>query len=137
MAWIVAHMKAILVVCGALTCTMIYPVLAPHAAVRSTFGEELEGAAAELVVRNWGALITLGGGMLIYSAFHPASRPLALGFTGLGKLSFIGLVLAHGGRYLDDQAGVAVIADAVMIALFAAYLVGLRAQPARGTSRGT
>jgi hypothetical protein len=105
---------------------MIYPVLAPHAAVRST-----------LVVRNWGALITLGGGMLIYSAFHPASRPLALGFTGLGKLSFIGLVLAHGGRYLDDQAGVAVIADAVMIALFAAYLVGLRAQPARGTSRGT
>jgi hypothetical protein len=136
-AWIVTHMKAVLVVCGVLTCTMVYAVLAPHAAMRSTFGEGLEGAAAEIVVRNWGALIALGGGMLIYSAFHPASRPLALGFTGLGKLSFIGLVLSHGGRYLDDQAGVAVVVDAVMVALFAAYLVGVRSRPASGTPRGT
>jgi hypothetical protein len=137
MRFVVAHMKAILIVCGLLTCTMIYPVIAPHAAIRSTFGEGLEGGAAEIVVRSWGALIALGGGMLIYSAFHPASRPLALGFTGLGKLVFIALVLSHGRRYLDDQAGVAVVADGVMVALFAAYLVGVRSRPASGTSRGT
>jgi hypothetical protein len=133
MRFVVAHMKAILIVCGALTCTMIYPVLAPHEAMRSTFGEGLEGAAAELVVRSWGALITLGGGMLIYSAFRPASRPLALAFTGLGKLVFIGLVLSHGGRYLDDQAGVAVVADSLMVALFVAYLVGTRSGAQAGS----
>jgi hypothetical protein len=128
MRFVVAHMKPILIVCGALTCTTIYPVLAPHEAMQSTFGERLEGAAAELVVRSWGALIALGGGMLIYSAFHPPSRPLALAFTGLGKLVFIALVLSHGDRYLDDQACVAVVADSAMVALFAAYLLGVRSQ---------
>jgi hypothetical protein len=36
------------------------------AARSSTFGETLEGTLAELVVRNWEALIKLVGGMLIY-----------------------------------------------------------------------
>jgi hypothetical protein len=61
--------------------------------------------------------------MLIYAAFQPPSRPLALAFTGLGKLIFIGLVLSHGGRYLGYPAGVAVLFDSVMVILFATYLV--------------
>ncbi len=126
MAWLVANMKWIMLVSGILTCTMIQTAFAPHAAMRTFFGEPLEGAAAEIVVRNWGAVIALGGGMLIYAAFHPPSRPLALVFTGLGKLVFIGLVLAHGGRYLGHQAGVAVVVDSVMVLLFAAYLVATR-----------
>jgi hypothetical protein len=121
-AWLVANMKWILLVSGVLTCSMIQTALAPHGQMRTFFGETLEGAAAELVVRSWGVLIALGGGMLIYAAFHAPSRPLALGFTGLGKLTFIGLVLLHGGTYLDDQAGVAVVADSVMVLLFAVYL---------------
>jgi hypothetical protein len=131
MNWVVANMKWIMLVSGVLTCSMLFTAFAPHQAMRSNFGETLEGPAAEIVVRSWGGLIALGGGMLIYAAFHPPSRPLALAFTGLGKLLFIALVLAHGDKYLGHQAGVAVVFDSLMVLLFATYLV------ATSRSRGT
>jgi hypothetical protein len=85
----------------------------------------LTGPLAEIVVRNWGALIALIGGMLIYGAFNPASRPLVLAVAGISKAVFIGLVLTLG-DFLGRQAGVAVVIDAVMIVLFAWYLVAAR-----------
>ena len=123
MSWIVTNMKWIMVVSGALTCTMLYAAIAPEAALRSTFGETLEGPLVDVVVRNWGALIAIVGGMLIYGAFHPPSRPPILMIATLGKVAFIGLVLAQGARYLSHQAGVAVVVDSVMVVLFVAYLV--------------
>lgn len=125
MTWIVARTKWIMLVCGALTCTMVYSFIAPQAALRSTFGEALEGPLAEIIVRSWGALITLVGAMLIYGAFDPKSRPLVLGVAGLSKLVFIGLVLVYGRQYLG-QAGIVVGVDLVMVALFAACLVAAR-----------
>jgi hypothetical protein len=35
---------------------------------------------------------------------------------------FVGLVLSHGSRYLDHQAGVAVVVDSLFVLLFALYL---------------
>jgi hypothetical protein len=64
--------------------------------------------------------------MLLYGAFNPRSRPLILAVAGLGKLIFIGLVLAHGSRYLGQQAGIAIAIDLVMVVLFIGYLVGVR-----------
>src|SRR3972149_11465673 len=126
MNWIVAKIKSIMLVSGALTCTMLYAALAPQATLRSTFGETLEGPLAEIVVRNWGALIALMGAMLIYGASDPPGRPLVLTVAGLSKLVFIGLVLAHGRQYLGHQAGLAVVIDLVMVALFIGYLIGVR-----------
>ncbi len=126
MSWIIAKIKWIMLVSGGLTCTMFYAALAPQAALRSTFGETLEGPLAEVVVRNWGALITLIGVMLIYGAFKPTDRPLILTLAGISKLMFIGLILAQGSRYLGQQAGVAIAIDLVMVALFVVYLVGVR-----------
>lgn len=126
MNWTVAKIKWIMLVSGALTCTMLYAAIAPQAALRSTFGETLEGPLAEIVVRNWGALIALVGAMLIYGAYDPRGRPLILTVAGLSKLIFIGLVLAHGRRYIDHQAGLAIMIDLVMVAVFIAYLVGVR-----------
>lgn len=126
MSWIVANMRWIMVVSGVLTFTMIHAALAPEAALRSTFGETLSGPLAQVVVRNWGALIALFGAMLVYGAFHPPQRPVILAGAATGKAIFIGLVLAQGGRYLGQQAAVAVIVDVVMIALFAWYLVAVR-----------
>ena len=123
MRWIVGRMKWIMLLSGALTCTMLYAAIAPQAALRATFGEGLEGPLAEIVVRNWGALIALMGAMLIYGAFNPASRPLVLTVAGISKLVFIGLVLAHGGRYLGT-AGIALGIDLAMVLLFALYLIG-------------
>jgi hypothetical protein len=129
MRWIVNNMKWIMIVSGALTCTMLYAAIAPGPALRSTFGETLDGPLAEVVVRNWGALITIVGTMLIYGAFDRPSRPAILMIAALGKLVFIALVLSHGGRYLAHQAGVAVVCDSLMVVLFAAYLIGVKGKP--------
>jgi hypothetical protein len=125
MNWLVANIKAIMVVSGVLTCTMLFAAIAPQAALRSTFGETLEGPVADIVVRNWGALIGLVGAMLIYGGYVPAVRPLVLVVAGLSKLVFIGLILSYGSRYLG-RAGVAVVIDLFMVLLYGCYLLGIR-----------
>jgi hypothetical protein len=126
MSWIIRHIHRIMMVSGLLTFTMVYAAIAPDAALRSNFGASLAGPVADVVVRNWGALIALIGGMLIYAARRPALRPLALAFAGASKAIFIALVLSHGGRFLGYQAGVAVIVDAVWVIVFGAYLFSTR-----------
>lgn len=120
---IIRHMRWIMVLSGVLTATMIYAAIAPEAALRSTFGETLEGPLAQVVVRNWGALIALVGAMLIYGAFTPHQRPLILVVAGVSKAVFIGLSLAQGQRYLRQQVVVSIGIDLVMIGLFVWYLV--------------
>jgi hypothetical protein len=127
---VTASIKWIMLVSGLLTCTMIYAAIAPQAALRGTFGEALAGPVAEIVVRNWGVLITLVGAMLIYGAFYAAVRPLVLVVAGASKLVFILLVLAQGSRYLGQQAGIAIAIDAVWVALFALYLAATRGERA-------
>lgn len=125
MNWIVAKIKWIMLASGALTFTMVYAAIAPDAALRSTFGAALEGPLAEVVVRNWGALIALVGAMLIYGAFTPPSRPLVLTVAGLSKLIFIGLVLVYGRQYLGHRAGVSIAVDLAMAVLFIVYLIAV------------
>jgi len=123
MIWIVDNIRWIMLVSGVLTCTMLYAAIAPRAALQSTFGESLEGPVAGIIVRNWGALIGLIGGMLIYGAWVPAVRPVVLVVAATSKLVFIGLVIAQGRRYLRRQAGVAVAVDLVWVVVFVLYLV--------------
>lgn len=126
MPWIVANMKWIMMVSGILTSTMIYAAIAPEAAMESTFGEPLKDPVAQIVIRNWGALIAIVGGMLLYGAFVPSSRSPILVIAGASKVVFIGLVLSHGSRYLRYQAGTAVVIDSLMVVLFAWYLLASR-----------
>jgi hypothetical protein len=130
MAWLEPRMKWILLVSGVLTCTMVYAAIEPGAALHSTFGSSLEGPVADVVVRNWGALIALMGGMMIYAAYRPAVRPMVALVAGAGKVIFIALVLSHGQAFLDDQAGVAVLVDSVIVALLGLYLLGRIRSPA-------
>ena len=82
---VVVNIHRIMILSGLLTMTMIYAAPAPEAALRSTFGESVSGPVADIVVRNWGALIALVGAMLIYGARKPAVRPLALTVAGASK----------------------------------------------------
>jgi hypothetical protein len=126
MNWIIRRIKLIMLISGALTATMIQAAFAPRSALTANFGETLEGAVAEIVVRNWGALIGLIGAMLIYGAFNPPVRALVVVVAGVSKAVFIGLVLAQGRRFLQQPVGVAVAIDLVMIALFVWYLYAVR-----------
>jgi hypothetical protein len=126
MNWIVAGMKWIMLVAGLLTCSMLYAAIAPEAALRTTFGDSLEGPVAQVVVRNWGILITLIGAMLIYGAFNVAVRPLVLSVAAVSKLTFIALVLTIGPQFLSYQAGIAVASDILQVVLFIGYLIAGR-----------
>ncbi len=112
---------AIMMVSGLLTLTMLYAAIAPAAAVQQMFQETPQQAMAAIVVPNWGVLIGLMGALLIFGAFNPGSRRLALAVAGASKLAFIGLVLAQGERYLAGV-GLAVAIDSVMVVLFAVFL---------------
>jgi hypothetical protein len=115
--------KWVMLVAGVLTCTMIYPAIAPQAALESMYGEAIAMTdLSEIIVRNWGVLITLVGAMLIYAAFHPPVRGLVLSVAIVSKLAFIGLTLWLGARFLNQQVGVALAVDAVMVALFTVFL---------------
>ena len=45
---------------------------------------------------------------------------------GASKAIFIALVLSQGGRFLGDQAGIAVFVDALWVIVFASYLLAVR-----------
>ena len=129
MTLVAAHIKWIMLVSGALTCTMVYAAIAPQAALQSAFGETLEGPLAEIIVRNWGVLITLVGGMLIYgvqSAGTPADLdPRRREQTGLHRPGALA-----SGRYLGHQVGLAIAIDLLWVVLFAWYLLARRPSPA-------
>ncbi len=119
---VASNIKWIMLVAGVLTFSMIYGLFAPQAQLQSTFGATLDGPVADIVVRNWGALIAMVGAILAFAAFHPPSRLVAAAAAITSKTVFIALVLSKGSAYLGYQAGVAVAADSVMVLLFLTYL---------------
>ena len=129
MTWIASNIHRLMLVSGLLTLTMLYGVVAPEAALRSTFGESISGPVAGIIVRNWAALIGLMGAMLIYAARKPALRPLALSIAGTSKLVFAALVLSHGSRFLGQEAAIAVAVDLLWVLVFATYLAHVRGAP--------
>ncbi len=136
MKLIVAQMKWIMLVAGALTCTLIYAAVSPQEAIRSTFGDlVLLSPALEIIVRNWAILITMVGGLVIYGAFNPASRPLVLVFAGISKVIFLGLVFTYGKNIFEHQIGIGVVADLLILAVFAAYLFGTMGKPGKKKKR--
>ncbi len=114
-----------MLISGALTCTMIYAAIDPEAALMMTFGASISGPIAEIVVRNWGALITLVGAMLIYGAFKPLHHSLVLVVASISKIVFIGLVLTIGNQYLG-KAGVVIAFDSIVVIIFLIYLAKAR-----------
>ncbi len=52
MNFITNNIKYIMLVSGALTCSMIYAAIDPEAALKMTFGASISGPIAEIAVRN-------------------------------------------------------------------------------------
>ena len=131
MAWVERVMKWLMLVAGLVTFTGVYALVAPRDALQHTFGESLEGPIAEILVRNWGALVALIGVMLIYGAFRREARTLVLSVAAASKITYITLVLTHGKAYLDEPVGASIAVDLVLAVLFIVYLVITRGHPVR------
>ena len=127
MRFFLSNFRWIMLISGLLTCTMFLGLISPQSSLQSNFGvgQDLNGPVAEIVVRNWGALIGLVGAMLVYGAFVEKVRAFALVIAIISKVIFIALVMIYGRQFLGFGAGIDVAADSVMIVLFVAYL-GLR-----------
>lgn len=123
MRFFVSNFKWVMLISGLLTCTMFLALISPQTSLKSNFGVILEEPLAEIIVRNWGALIGLMGIMLIYGAFVTTVRRFSLIIAGTSKVIFIILVLSLGKLYLKFGVGTAVIIDLIMIFLFIAYLL--------------
>ena len=123
MGFFVSNFKWVMLISGLLTCTMFLGLISPQASLKSNFGVTLEGSVAEIIVRNWAALIGLMGIMLIYGAFVPTVRRFSLVIAGVSKIIFIILILSLGKQYLKSGVGTAVIIDSIMIVLFMIYLL--------------
>jgi hypothetical protein len=121
MQFVVDQIQWIMLVGGLLTLTMLSAVFAPGPALKWMFGQSLEGPLANLVVRNWGALIGMIGALLIWGAYSPADRPLILGLAMVSKLVWVGMVLS----YAPDRrkTAVQVVVDLTLVVLFAVYLL--------------
>ncbi len=111
-----------MIVAGLLTCSMIFAVFAPQAALISMFGEALTEPLAQVIVRSWGFLIFLMGMLLIYGAFKPVYRNLSLVIVSLSKIAFISLIFIFGVQYIE-KAFLTLIFDSILIVLFALYLI--------------
>lgn len=119
------NIKWIMLIAGLLTCSMIFAVFAPQVALISMFGEALTQPLAQVVVRSWGFLIFLMGGLLIYGAFKPVYRNLSLIIVSLSKIVFIFLIITFGGPYIEKSA-ITLIVDSIFIVLFALYLIKVK-----------
>ena len=126
MRFFLEKFKWVMLVSGLLTITMVIGLFSPKSSMLSNFGETLDGPLAEIIVRNWSALIFLMGAMLVYGAFVEPVRKFALVIAGISKIIFIALVLTFGTKYLGFGAGTAVIADSIMVLLYTAYLIASR-----------
>lgn len=125
MNWVVNHIKWIMLASGVVTCTMLYAAIAPSAALELLFGDSLQGPLANIIVRNWAALITIVGVMLVYGAFRPSSRRLVLTVASVSKAVYIGLFLTLGTQYLA-KAGIAIAFDTIVVVVFCTYLLAVR-----------
>ena len=124
------NIKWIMLVTVLMTCTMVFALIAPQMALEQTFGQSLEGSLADVVVRSWGALITLIGAMLVYGAYRPVHRSLILVVASVSKLVFVGLVLSVGNQYLGT-AGLTIAFDSAVVLIFIAYLLGTKKRDIR------
>ncbi len=117
------NIKWIMLVAGAITFTMVFALLSPNQALNAMFGLALDSELGKLVVRNWGALIALTGGMLIYAAFNPQLRPMVLVVSGLSKTTFIALLISHG---FTLKMLPTLVMDCVFVCIFVYFLLSTR-----------
>ncbi|MBM9589953.1 hypothetical protein JWG41_05815 [Leptospira sp. 201903075] len=122
MNFIFSHIKWIMLVSGIITCSMILSALHPSLGLTLTFGDTLSGDLSNIIVRNWGALIALVGGMLVYGAYNEPNRNLVLVVASISKSTFVLLNLIYGSAYFA-KSGVALVFDSALVIIFVSYLL--------------
>jgi hypothetical protein len=120
-----AWTKGCLIAVGAVTATMLLAVVAPATVLQGSFGVTITDPLAAVLVRSWGLLIGLIGGMLIYAAFCPDVRGLVVSVALFSKIAFLVIIL-FSGRAFFPQVAVTFGADLLASGVLAACLFSMR-----------
>lgn len=127
MNFIIKNIKWVMLLSGALTCTMFYGLFAPQAALESMFGASFNGTLENIVIRSWSALVGLIGAVLIYGFFSQKNRVFSITVAAFSKMIFVSLVLLYGREFLVTAAP-AIAMDCVVIILSGVYLFAVTYQ---------
>jgi hypothetical protein len=119
-----ARIDLILIVTGSATAGAVVVFLAPILMMKLLFGQAPSDLLSLLIIRHWGLLVCLVGGLLIYSAYHPEVRVPALFVAIVEKAVLVIGSLASPFRRRPAVIIVA-LADAGMAAIYLLYLIGL------------
>ena len=121
--WIDHNIGWVLEISGLATCSMLLYALAPRMVHEFIFGADVTDSFVILALRSWGIMIFGSGALLVYAAYHPEIRDAIMLYSIAGKSSFIIPVLFDSGRLTRKPAFPMALADVVMVALFAWYLL--------------
>ena len=117
------YIHPILLVTGAITCSMIAGVFAPGVVLKYCFLENRPSPAQMLMIQRWFLVVALIGSLIVYAAYQPAIRSTTLTVAIVEKFS-IGVLLAANPARNWRLAGIATV-DGIMGALYVGYFLGL------------
>ncbi len=103
-----AHIEIILVITGALTAVALLQFIAPIFTLRMIYGDAPKDLPSLALARHWGLLIFLVGALLIYGAFHPSVRDLAVVIAAIEKIALGAGILGTALRHRPLAAAIAV-----------------------------
>ncbi len=99
-------------------------LLFPHLLLRLGFGDQSPTSSALFFVRHWGVLILAVAGLIVYSAYAPATRTPVLVAAAFEKFA-LGLVVFFGPVKRTSAMTAIAIMDSIFAMLYVAYLSGL------------
>ena len=99
-------------------------LLFPHPFLRLGFGVESPDRSAVFFVRHWGVLIFAVAGLIVHSAYTPATRTPVLVAAAVEKFA-MGLVIFLGPVKRTTAMTAIASIDGVFAVLYVAYLAGL------------
>ena len=120
-----SHSFAILLVIGLYTAAALPQFFAPRLFLEKvTFGAVTADPLTLLLARHWGLLAALVGALLVYAAFHPEVRFVAMLIAAVEKLGLAAL-LFFGGWKRTAAATRLAVADTLMGVVMVLCLLGL------------
>jgi hypothetical protein len=119
-----AYGELILIVTGVATAGVLALVVAPVPMMKAVFGQAPASPLGPLIVRHWGLLVFMVGGLLVYAAYCSEIRVPTLIVAVVEKAAFVAGVLTSPFRW-RRTAMVLALADAGMATLYLMLLAGL------------